>query len=266
MKNRKLIYLGIVLLILIVQYFRKDKNTENAYPNSTTVINSDFNYLPTSTTGQIIKHNGYTLSYSELHEQAEWVAYSLNGKDIININRKRPYFETDPKVNTKSAHWRSYKNSGYDRGHLCPAADRKKTKSLFDETFLTSNISPQTHKFNTGIWNRLEEKTRYWAKKHKHLYIVSGGILTDKNLKTIGKDKIAVPNNFYKILLDYTQPEVKAIAFLIPHKNSNKPLYEFVVSIDEVERKTGIDFFPALPDDLENKLEASNSYKGWSFR
>lgn len=266
MKNRKLIYVGIVLAVVAYKFLNSEKNAATSYPNTTTVISSGFNYLPTSTTGQIIKHNGFSLSYSEPNEQAEWVAYSLSGKDIVYTNRERPYFEVDPKVRTKSAHWRNYKKSGYDRGHLCPAGDRKKTESLYNETFLTSNISPQKHEFNAGIWNTLEQKTRYWAKKYKNLYVISGGILTDKNLKTIGQEKVTVPKYFYKILLDYTKPEIKAIAFLLPHKKSSRPLYEFVVSIDELERKTGIDFFPALPDDIETKLEASTSYKEWSFR
>lgn len=273
MKNKKLIYLVLVIIALAVRYFKNSQNTTKNAPAETTVepstsgdFKSDFNFLPSSTTGQIIHHSGYSLSYSEPHEQAEWVAYSLHKNDISYTNRKRPYFEVDPKVKTKSAHWRSYKKSGYDRGHLCPAGDRKTTKQLYFETFLTSNISPQKHAFNSGIWNTLEQKTRYWAKKYKHLYVISGGILTDKNLKTIGKDKVSVPKRFYKILLDYSKPDIKAIAFLLPHKDSNRPLYEFTVSIDEIERITGIDFFPALPDNLENKLESSSSYKGWSFR
>lgn len=266
MKNRKIIYLVLVLAVVAYKYFNKNKEEKSSYKNSTTVISSDFDYLPTSTTGQIVKHNGYSLSYSEPHEQAEWVAYSLSGSDVVYTNLERPYFYQDPKVKTESADWRNYKKSGYTRGHLCPAADRKKTKSLFEETFLTSNVSPQKYEFNAGIWNKLESKTRYWAKKYGHLYVVTGGVLTDNNLKTIGKEKVAVPKYFYKVLLDYTEPEIKAIAFLIPHKDSDKPLYEFVVSIDELEQKTGIDFFPALPDDLENKLESSSSYKNWSFR
>ncbi len=95
--------------------------------------------------------------------------------------------------------------------------------------------------------------------------MITGGVLKGK-MKTIGKDKVAVPNEFYKVLLDYTKPETKAIAFLMPHKDSNRPLYEFVVSIDELEQKTGIDFFPELPDTIETKLEASSNYKNWSFR
>jgi endonuclease G len=185
--------------------------------------------------------------------------------DIVYINRKRPYFIEDPKVKTKSADWRNYKKSGFDRGHLCPAADRRASEKSYNETFYTSNISPQNHAFNSGIWNKLEQKTHYWAQKYNHLYVISGGILED-NLKTIGSEKVSVPNQFYKILLDYTAPEIKAIAFLIPHKESNKPLYKFVVSIDEIEQKTGINFFSNLPDELENKLESSSNYKNWSFK
>jgi endonuclease G len=129
---------------------------------------------------------------------------------------------------------------------------------------LTSNISPQKLDFNAGIWNRLEQKTRYWANKERQLYVITGGILND-NLSTIGREKVAVPKQFYKILLDYSKPEIKAIAFLIPHKESKQPLYTFVVSVDKIETLTSIDFFPALPDEVENKLEASSNYKNWSF-
>ncbi|OSY87403.1 endonuclease [Tenacibaculum holothuriorum] len=256
----------IGIVVLVIAYIIKNYNGDTSTIEVTDRHhNVSFNYLPSSTTGQVIKHNAYTLSYNEKHEQAEWVAYSLDKKDIVYTNRERPFFIRDPKVKSKSADWRNYKRSGYDRGHLCPAGDRKYSKKDFDETFYTSNISPQRHNFNAGIWNRLEQKTRYWAKKYNHLYVVTGGILSS-NLNSIGKEKVSIPNYFYKILLDYTEPEIKAIAFLLPHQDSNKPLYDFVVSIDELEELTGIDFFKNLPDEIENKLEANKSYKGWSFR
>lgn len=222
-------------------------------------------YLPSSTTGQIVHHEGYSLSYHEAFEQAEWVAYELKKNQVVYTDFKRPYFEQDDAVKTESAHWRNYKKSGYDRGHLCPAADRKYTKAAFIETFLTSNISPQEHEFNAGVWNRLEQKVRYWAKKYDGVYVVTGGIL-ENNLKTIGSEDVAVPKYFYKVLLDNANGNTKIIAFLVPHKASNKPLYEFVVSVDELEKRTGIDFFPALEDAKENKLEAMTTYKQWSFR
>ncbi len=128
-----------------------------------------------------------------------------------------------------------------------------------------SNVSPQTNAFNAGVWNRLEQKTRYWATKYKGIFVVTGGVLKP-NLKTIGREKVSVPKEFYKIILDYTEPEIKAIAFLVPHRDSNKALYSFVTSIDAIEKLTSIDFFPNLPDEIENKLEAKSSYKQWSFR
>lgn len=221
-------------------------------------------FLPTSTTGQVIHHEGYSLSYSEPHEQAEWVAYELKKEHLSNSNFKRPYFEIDKAVKTGAADWRNYRNSGYDRGHLCPAGDRKYSKEAHDETFLTSNISPQRNDFNSGIWNRLEQKVRYWASKYDGVFVVTGGVLKGP-METIGQEKVAVPKHFYKVLIDVNTGEPKMIAFLIPHEPSNKPLHEFVVSVDSIEALTGIDFFPELEDDVEDRLEASSDYKAWSF-
>lgn len=226
-----------------------------------------FDFLPSSTTHQIVKHNGYILSYSEENEQAEWVAYELK-KSELNYNNndfKRPFFIEDPKVSSASADWKNYRKSGYDKGHLCPAGDRKYSKSAFDETFYTSNISPQLHDFNEGVWNRLEQKVRYWAGKYDGIYVVTGGIL-DENLPTIGYEDVTVPNYFYKVLLDENNGDYKMIAFLVPHQDSDLPLYEFVVSVDEIEKRTGIDFFPKLDDADEVRLEKNSDYKNWSFK
>ncbi|MCF6348260.1 MAG: DNA/RNA non-specific endonuclease [Flavobacteriaceae bacterium] len=265
MKNKAFVYPLLILLISLIIYLVVPSSGENEVKEDMNSISkSSFNYLPTSTTGQVISHNYYTLSYNEEAEQAEWVAYELKKEHISRTHRKRPYFIRDKKVKTKSADYRNYKKSGYSKGHLCPAGDRKFSEDAFNETFLTSNISPQKLDFNAGVWNRLEQKTRYWANKERQLYIITGGVLNDK-LSTIGREKVAVPKQFYKILLDYSKPEIKAIAFLIPHKESKQPLYKFVVSIDKIESLTSINFFPALPDDVENKLETSSNYKNWSF-
>ena len=221
-------------------------------------------FLPTSTTGQIVHHQNYSLSYNEPYEQAEWVAYELKTSHLSYANHKRPYFEIDNAVKSGAAHWGNYKQSGYDRGHLCPAGDRRFSKAAHDETFLTSNISPQEHQFNSGVWNRLEQKVRYWAKRHDGVFVVTGGILKE-GLKTIGEEQVAVPNQFYKIVLDNRDGDPKVLAFLLNHEDSDLPLYKFVVSVDEIEKLTGIDFFPDLDDTIENRIEASSSYKNWSF-
>lgn len=266
MNNKRFIYTGIALLFALAFYLYENYDWgEQLVTENAVVLDKDISFLPTSTTGQIANHPHYSLSYSEKHEQAEWVAYELTADQVVTTKYKRPYFEKDKKIKSKSAHYKNYKDSGYDKGHLCPAGDRKFSKNAHDGTFLMSNVSPQEHEFNSGIWNRLEQKTRFWATKYKGIYIVTGGIL-EPNLPTIGTEKVAVPKQFYKIILDYTKPEVKAIAFLVPHKDSNKALYTFVTSVDKIESLTGIDFFSELPDEIENKLEQSSSYKQWSFR
>lgn len=222
----------------------------------------DDTFLPASTTGAIVKHNFFTLSYSETHEQAEWVAYELSKSDLSRNDFKRPYFIEDKKVKTKSADWRNYKNSGYDRGHLVPAGDRRISVEAYNETFFTSIISPQDREFNAGVWNRLEQKVRYWADKYDGVYVVTGGVLTG-NMKTIGDENVSVPNEFYKIVVDVSDGNYKAIAFVIPNRPSSQSFYEYVVSIDEIEAKTGIDFFPNLPDSIENNLERMIDLKAW---
>ncbi|MDG1728732.1 MAG: DNA/RNA non-specific endonuclease [Algibacter sp.] len=268
--SKKSIYSLVVILIVLGVYgyehfLVEEEKTEIIEEGKTTKTGTNEYFLPTSTTGQIVHHEGYSLSYNEAHEQAEWVAYELKKSHLSKTNHKRPYFEIDKAVKTGAASWRNYKNSGFDRGHLCPAADRRYSKDAHDETFLTSNISPQEHQFNSGIWSTLEHKVRYWARKYDGVFVVTGGVLKGE-MNTIGTEYVSVPNQFYKVLIDTNSGRTKMIAFLMPHRDSDKPLYEFVVSVDEVEDLTGIDFFPELEDVLEDKLEASSSFKGWSFK
>jgi endonuclease G len=267
--TKKRIYSLIAIIIILgvygYEHFLTEKETTEIIQEGETVkVDTNEYFLPTSTTGQVVHHEGYSLSYSESHEQAEWVAYELKKSHLANTNFKRPYFEIDKAVKTGAAHWRNYKKSGYDRGHLCPAGDRRYTKAAHDETFLTSNISPQEHNFNSGVWNTLEQKVRYWARKYDGVFVVTGGVLKG-SMETIGDENVSVPNQFYKVLIDNNTGKTKVIAFLMPHKDSNQPLYKFVVSVDEIEALTGIDFFTELEDGLETKLEASSDYKGWSF-
>jgi endonuclease G len=261
---KKIIFL-LAFSVFSCNHFQKEEEKTNPFIKntaSTSIDSKDFDFYPTSTTNAVYERTAYAFSYSEKHEQSEWVAYLLEDSDTKNANYSRPFFNEDPMVKTNSADWRNYKKSGYDKGHLCAAGDRKSSYSTYKETFYTSNIAPQNHDFNSGIWNRLEEKTRYWAKKYNGIYVITGGVLTD-DLKTIGRENVAVPNYFYKILL--TKDGSKMIGFLMPHKNSNKPLYEFVTSVDAIEKTTGIDFFPKLDDAIENKLEYNSDYKSWSF-
>ena len=215
-------------------------------------------------TDQIIHHSNYTLNYSEQHEQAEWVAYSLTSSQVYGSVGRTNDFRSDPNVKTGSASLPDYKGSGYDRGHLAPAGDMKSTYTAMSESFYMSNMSPQVPGFNRGIWKKLEGTVRNWAVDNEKVYIVTGAVLT-ASYPTIGINKVSVPEFYYKVVLDYEQPEIKGIGFILPNQKSNKSLQSYAVSIDEVERFTGIDFFHSLPDNIEEKIESDAAVNKWSF-
>lgn len=222
-------------------------------------------FLP-SHTGEVVHHQYYSLSYKEAHEQAEWVAYKMDRKmlNASNVPRARD-FVVDPMVTTKSLHHRDYSNSGYTRGHMAPAGDMAFDSTAMRESFYMSNMSPQLRQLNNGIWKELEENIRDWTYKAETLYIITGPIL-DNPIKTIGKgNNITVPSAFYKVLLDYTDPERKAIAFIIPHELSERRLEEYMVTVDEVEKITGLDFFyEMLSLDEQVKIESTIDKSKWN--
>nr|WP_299487639.1 DNA/RNA non-specific endonuclease [uncultured Allomuricauda sp.] len=266
MKN-KTIY-TILLLVCVVgfwifeNFYTPDTYSKPEVDAVTTSFNEDF--LPSSSTNDIVKHQHFMLSYSEPHEQAEWVAYKLSKSHLTYDDRKRPYFIEDPKIRTKSADWRNYKGSGYDRGHLCPAGDRRFSEQAYNETFYTSNIVPQDKHFNAGIWNRLEQKVRYWCKKYGDLSIITGGVLAN-GLEEIGEEDVDVPNAFYKIVYRKDGNSVKVLCFLIPHKESSAPLKSFLVPIDELEEMTSINFFEKQSMDWQKKVEEKVDASNWTF-
>ena len=212
--------------------------------------------------GEIVKHTYYTLAYSEADEQAYWVFYHLTPELINGAQSRTDDFRADPSVSTGSASLDDYKGSGYDRGHLCPAADMTLNKTSMSETFYLSNMTPQTHGFNAGVWSRLETKVREWALQYDGLYVVAGGILTEK-LGSIGANEVTVPKRFYKVIYDEKNG---MIAFIIPNESSSLTLDKFAVSVDEVEQLTGIDFFSGLDDKTENPLESDVNASNWDFK
>jgi endonuclease G len=217
--------------------------------------------LPASK-AETVLHTWFALGYNEDHEQAEWVAYELTRARLNENWAERPNsFRPDPDVRTESATPRDYSSSGYDKGHLCPAADMAFDARAIDETFYMSNISPQRAPFNMGIWRELEELTRDWARKFKQVYVVTGPVLTQGSLGQIGFSKVTVPGSFYKVLLAPDQQ--RAIGFIIPNQMSEQPVMTYACSIDEVEEATGINFFPKLLSGLGEELEASLDKDAW---
>ena len=270
-----IVKVGLFSVILGALYFafqkfsgsqppQEDQITEDVENLEETATDSIF-FLPTSTTGDIVKHKFYALSYDEKFELPEWVAYELT-EDRLKAEwvERTNNFRPDPMVKTGSATPDDYRHTNFDRGHLAPAADMAFSTEAMSETFYLSNIAPQDPGFNKGIWRELEELTRDWARRFKHLYVVTGPVLSQPIKFWIGENQVAVAPAFYKVLLDLREPEKKAIAFVIPNEVSSNRIEAFVTSVDEVERLTGIDFFPGLMEkSLEEELEANFDITLW---
>ncbi len=270
--SRKIIYPILILLIVSGLYYfenhydyDKAKTKEVHLEINLKDSNFDDSFLPISTTGELVNHQFYSLSYSKNHKQAEWVAYKLHPGHLSENSFNRPYFEIDKKVKGGSADWRNYRGSGYDRGHLCPAGDRRFSYEGYAETFLTSNASPQNPEFNAGVWNRLEIQIRQWVPKTGELFIITGGVLKD-GLKTIGKDKVSIPDYFFKVVVGYDKNTPKAIGFLIPNKPTSESLSTFVTSISQIEYQTGLSFFNTLNQETEAQLKGPVDYGFWKLR
>jgi endonuclease G, mitochondrial len=213
--------------------------------------------------GDIIEHTYFKLAYSEMHEQAIWVFYMLTPEFLNSSIYRTNDFRVDPEIETGSATPEDYKGSGYDRGHLCPAADMKINESSVSESFFMSNISPQEPEFHRQIWGKLELQVREWAKKEDTIVVVAGPIFRN-NKGTIGANRVTIPGYYYKIVFDLTRKK-KMIALVFKNSYEKRPVENWVVSVDSVEKLTGIDFFPGLPNEVENKLESNSDIRLWNF-
>lgn len=236
-----------------------EKSGETVQPSAATNKSNGSLEIPimqSSTGGQILKRKGYTLSYNADYKTPQWVAWELTKKETKGKEGRTDKFLPDPDVRGAKAYTSDYTKSGYDRGHMAPAADMKWSKQAMKESFYLSNICPQNPNLNRGDWNDLEEKSRQWAKKHGVIYVACGPIYDTKRPKRIGNNKVAVPDAFYKVVLINPKKNPQAIGFIFPNKAGHKPLKKYIVSVDSVEKRTNIDFFPALPDEIENRIEA----------
>jgi len=255
--------LYVLFRVLDVEVF-DPVNPDGGNSNSPSAeANTKMSFLPSSE-GELVQHTYYSMSYREEFEQPEWVAYRLT-KNIMNGPRVKrdDNFRSDPLVETKSATKADYKRSGYDRGHLVPAGDMNFNKTAMSETFFMSNMSPQIHNFNGGVWRELEEQTRDWVRDFGSLNIVTGPVLTENPIDYIGQNDVAVPAAYYKVLMTEGKTP-RAIGFLMDNEISDKPLQSFMVSIDEIEKVTGIDFFKGMLDAKEEeRLESYVDKKAW---
>ena len=199
---------------------------------------------------QILQRKGYTTSYNLTKEHT-------NGQ----IQRKAMVFTEDEEVNPRATN-NDYYNSRFDRGHMCPAGDNKWDKEAMAQSFLFTNICPQNHGLNKYEWNELEIKCREWAREYGAIDIVCGPIYDLENQRTIGKNKVWVPVAFFKVVL-CRKGVPKAIGFIYRNEGKRQTMEEAVRTVDDIEALTGIDFFPALDDATEDRIEARAKLYEW---
>ena len=214
---------------------------------------------------QILKRRGYTTSYNEKTKTPNWVAWHLTKAHTYGDHQRKNevFFEDESIEREKRATDNDYYNSRYDRGHMCPAGDNKWDAQVMRESFLFTNICPQNHGLNKYEWNDLEIQCRDWARQYGAIDIVCGPLFpTTGEQKTIGRNRVWVPESFFKVIL-CRQGKPKAIGFIYRNEGVKQTQAEALHSVDEIEALTGIDFFPALDDETEDKIEAECDLKAW---
>lgn len=280
MKQAALVTILFLVLMMLAYFFRKQSSqssyfstdNQDIYTQTSDIQNYKFYYskiqdfypVITQNNHQIVSYSGFDLCYNEDNEQADWVIYlhtleKTNG----NVSRK-DNFREDKNILTKSALPSDYTNSGFDRGHLAPAADMKWSETAMDESFLMSNISPQKPAFNRGIWKKLEEKIRSWAIENDSIIVVTGPVFKDISGK-IGLNQVSIPGYFFKVILDVSLPDIKAIAFLLRNEGSSRDIKEFAITVDSLERFTSYDFFFKTDRDFMEKVERELNLAAWGL-
>lgn len=220
---------------------------------------------PAGLPSQIKEYEGYTVSFNQQTGNPNWSAWELTADETDGVSsRSKEKFWQDPDIGGCMT-TKDYTNSGFDRGHLCPAADMKWSAQAMTDCFSMANITPQNHSLNSGAWSTLEKKCRLWAQRDGSLLIAAGPIYENAT-ETIANGKIKVPTAFFKVIAAPYIDSPRGIAFVYPNQSAPGNMNVYAMSIDEVEKMTGYDFFANLPDDVENAIESTYSFREWDKR
>ena len=204
----------------------------------------------------ILKRMAYTVSYNNKMKNPNWVAWELTRKETTGTHERTNKFVPDPDLSEPRVKTSDYTRTGYDRGHMAPAADMKWSLRAMEESFYMSNICPQHKNLNRGDWNDLEDACRAWAKKYGTVYIACGPIYDSAKPKRIGASKVAVPDRFFKVVLIYNRKDPMALGFVFSNIAKSQDLEKYRMSVDDIENITGYDFFSRVPDHIEDYIEA----------
>ena len=262
----------LLLLALTVLGACQPKNREvQTFVDATTAAEREDNVsniliqrMPKGSPDKLLTRKAYTTSYNHETRCPNWVAWTLTREHTYGrLLRDNERFEEDTDVRTPRATFQDFYSSRYDRGHMCPAGDNKWDQQAMTESFLLTNICPQNHGLNKDDWNELELQCRTWARRYGELTIVCGPIFdADAQPRTIGRNRVRVPDRFFKLVY-CPSPEPRTLAFVFDNNGRQQPWRQQLTTVDSVEALTGINFFPALPNAVENRIEAEADLGDW---
>jgi len=221
--------------------------------------------IVTSKPSQILKRAGYTTSYNNKTKNANWVAWHLTREHSSGgWSRDGIPYMVDYDVKGSRQELEDWNDHALpiDHGHLCPAGDCKWSKEAMEQSFLLTNICPQNSSLNRGDWEELESRCRGWARHYGEIYIATGPIFYNENYQTIGRNKVGVPDAFFKVVLCMGK-KPKSLGFIYPNEGTSHNIQHYVTTVDKVEEITGMDFFYNLPDDIENAVESISNFNKW---
>lgn len=218
-----------------------------------------------SETEHVVEHIGYTVSYNHHTLCPNWVAYELTESEANGEFPRDDNFCQDPDISGNQADLSDYRGSGWDRGHLAPAADMKWSRQAMDECFYLSNMCPQNHAFNAGAWEKTEKMGRRLAKNLGRVYIVTGPIFDKHEHGTIGGNQVQIPDSFFKAFLVEKKGEYHAIAFVMKNSEEKQNLKQSAVTVDSLESIISRDLFHNLPEEIQAKAESRINWHVWGI-
>ena len=274
----------VVLLVLIplLRPYLEGTSEEDGYDQSGIVagvsnkgaVPTNFEKLelpyllePDAEKNTIIEHMGYTVSYNSRLRIPNWVAYEFLDSELYGDFERSDEFTPDPDFKGRQAYDTDYRGSGWDRGHMAPSGDMKWSSQVQKECFYLTNVCPQNHNLNAGLWNDLEKQVRYETRYYGSIWVVTGPVIESGRYGTIGSNKVAVPDGFFKALLakDKRSGQYISIGFYFPNESGNgSSLASYAMSVNDLEEIVGMDLFYNLDYSVQEKVESV--YDPWQWR
>lgn len=267
MKLRFLRIVGVVCVLALLFIFRQPLinacNHQETSGEDKSVTRTPHVILPDNTPSFEKEYTGFSVDFNPLLHVPNYVVWELTADKASGTIKRKSDFHQDISV-PGCPGLEDYRRSGFSRGHMAPAADMKWSEQAMFDSHSLANICPQDESVNNGVWGSIESMCRRWARTDSLVLIAAGPVLSDTLTRSIGSSAVAVPERFFKVVLAPDAIPPRAIAFLVPNSPGKYRVEDCVVSVDEVEAATGYDFFPWLPDEIENEIESQSDLRQWN--